>query len=235
MSRKLITIFFLLVVPLLSDSVAQTSQGAGKGVVLIANRKEVFLPCEYRIDKRFGSCPDGTTINLRAKLTKKLGSGARFLYEVSGGEVVGSGSKVQWDMSKLNPGTYAVLVKVFMDPSQLAQSERLIITVWNCEFCTGDCICPTINVKPSRSGVDAGGIVNFAANILGLDESRLTFKWKVTNGKIIKGDKTKKLTVRASKSEAGKKLIAMVEIGGLIPACACINSASETVDILLGR
>jgi hypothetical protein len=173
-------------------------------------------------------CPLGGD---RVSIHVELGFEAVSLrYQVSGGRIIGSGKDVVWDFANSPPGLYKVTVKAKRGKTSLPSITKTI-KLEECPDCDLPCTCPALVVMPSLSEVGAGDTVIFAAKVSGLDKHKITFKWKVENGKIIKGSKTNKLTVRASRSEADKKLTATVEIGGIDPICSCATFASETVDI----
>jgi hypothetical protein len=85
--------------------------------------------------------------------------------------------------------------------------------------------CPTISVScPSENG----STLMFGARVSG-SWSNLTFKWTVSNGKIVSGQGTSSVTIDVRGFE-GQSVTATVEVGGL-PDKTCLNVASCTLAV----
>ena len=200
------------------------------GFAVVLSKTKVQQWCHISKDPNV-ACPfGGERVNIHVEMGSEMDVSMR--YHVSGGRIIGSGKDVVWDLTNILPGHYKVTVKAKQGGKSIAAITKTI-ELEPCPDCDVGCTCPTLTLMPSRSTVGPGDIVVFIANVAGLKPT--SYRWKVENGKIIKGSKSKELTVRASELGAGQKLTATVEIGGTDLACSCMTTDSETVEILPKR
>lgn len=128
-------------------------KGASNGLVkrkpsveLKASTTLLTYPCPpdwYSISR---SCP--STADLQVSLTavtKDFNKQSVYAYTVSGGRVVGEGSKVIWDLSEAGPGIYAAVVEVQDNKKHRARST-VNVTLRNCGDCVNPMPCPTMVV-----------------------------------------------------------------------------------------
>jgi hypothetical protein len=220
---RLLAIFSLLF-SLGSFSLVYSQTLSGLAVVL--NKTKVQQWCPISKDPNV-ACPfGGEKVNIHVEMGSEADISLR--YRVSGGRIVGSGKDVVWDLTDLVPGHYQVTVKTKQGGRSLSAVTKTIV-LEPCPDCDVGCTCQTVYVVPSKASVNAGDVMEFVANVSG---SKVSYKWTVENGKIVKGSKSSKLTVRASQSGAGQKLSAKLEIGGTDRSCSCPIYFYETVDIL---
>jgi hypothetical protein len=222
MLKSLFTLIFFLAVGSLSMIFGQQSQRFEVSL----DKTVVNLSCPVSKTPD-AECPLGKD-RVRIHVEPRALAHISLRYRVSGGRIIGSGKDVVWDLANSRPGVYKLTVKA-KEGSRSLPAVTKTIKLEECPECDLGCTCPTLAVVPPRSSVVAGNTVIFASHITGVGQERITYKWTVENGKMIKGSKTGEVTVRALRS--GKKLTATVEIGGLDPTCSCQTIASETVDI----
>ena len=87
-------------------------------------------------------------------------------------------------------------------------------------------LCPTVALS-CRDTVEAGTILTFTATV-GVGLNKPTFKWTVSEGKIVSGQGTSYVNVDTSNLE-GKIVTATFELGGDDPACPNTASCSTQV------
>lgn len=146
-----------------------------------------------------------------------------YQYEVSGGRIIGSGSKAVWDLSGLQPGFYKITVGVDDGCGVCGELVTKEIKVVACEECyrTGDLarqvICPQeISITSNREKIKAGEPVTFTVNAKdwnGIDATKIVFNWSVSNGEIIGGQGTQTITVKSPVNSAGQNITATISVG----------------------
>jgi hypothetical protein len=154
--RSGLRIIFLSATSLLCVLLASvmTQKGSSKGllkkkpsVVLQASTTLITYPCPPDGHSMSGSCP--STADLQVALTamaKDFNKPPLYAYAVTGGRVVGEGSKVTWDLSGVWPGSYTATVEIQDDKKHRAFSS-VIVKIVNCPDCVISCfLCPTITV-----------------------------------------------------------------------------------------
>jgi hypothetical protein len=204
-------------------------------VVLQASRTTLTYPCWPSAYSSSRSCP--TNIDLQVPLTA-LASGfnkqARYTYTVTGGRVVGEGSKVIWDLSGGGPGYYQARVDV-EDSRKRRADASVTVTLAAC----GDCIniepCPTLvvncydQVKPGTVAVCKVMVGPFS----NLVSHSLTYEWSVnaSGGEDLSGKiQNHNLSISIpTEGLAGQTVYAKVEVKGLDGSCSGTASSSMVV------
>ena len=188
--------------------------------LLYLDRVELKIPAPpgYGCSEK---CDDGNMIiNVRARGINVKEWKNVYKYKVSGGRVLDEGKNIRWDLAGAKPGTYTITVAVG-DGKKIKEATGTII-VRDCD-CFVDCSCPTISVAGESEG-KAGEIITFTANISGGTAGDVTYDWTISQGEIVDGQGTPKITVVTSSAMTGT-VKATVEIGGMCADCARIQSA----------
>ena len=146
-----------------------------------------------------------------------------FAYSVSGGSIVGRGSRVDWDLSEVPEGTYTVVVSVDDGSGPLGKTMMKQIAVEDCAGC-GLIECPTIAILGPESLEDESV---FTANVIGGSQETVRYEWTVIGGEILEGQGTPFITVKIHTRAGGSVTI---KISGTDPAAACITSESVGFD-----
>jgi hypothetical protein len=119
-----------------------------------------------------------------------------FLYTwtVTGGTIQKEGRTVTWNLNGLAEGTYTATVEV-TDGNQHTTSGSTTVTIALCSGCEKPPPrCPTVSVSCS-SGLENQTLM-FDATVAGSSaETKRTYNWTVTAGKIISGQGTSRLIV----------------------------------------
>ena len=204
---------------------------AKPSVELHASKTLMTYPCPPGAHSHSGSCPTSNDVN--AALTsfpKGFNKQALYVYTVTGGRIVGEGSKVIWDLSDAGPGFYTATVEVKDEKKHRALSS-LTVSVAQC----GDCVfsdfpCPMFFVS-CYDQVKAGTPITCKVTVRpGTVAYPITYEWSArsSNGENL----SERISGRgtsisiATGGLAGHAVFATVELKGLDPTCS--NSASSS-------
>lgn len=108
------------------------------GVIYSINvdQGEVFEVCRIFIKKERISC---TQEEKYIKVSTRAGIEDEhktiYRYEVTGGQIIGNGANVEWDLSKAEPGTYVVTASVDVGYGFCSESKSTIVKVVECTRC----------------------------------------------------------------------------------------------------
>ena len=159
---------------------------------------------------------------------------ARYAYKVTGGRVVGDGSKVIWDLSGDGPGVYQARVDV-EDTRNRRADASVTVTLASC----GDCVniepCPTLVVKCyDQVKVGTAGVCKVVMGpFSNLVSHVVTYEWSVNSSS--GEDLSKRISDRGpsisipTKGLAGQTVYAKVIVRGLDPSCSGTVSGSTVV------
>jgi hypothetical protein len=101
------------------------------------SRLEVFSSCKSRkFSKKARMCwTENNLIKVSANLLGALESKTNYRYEVTGGQVIGNGSNVEWDLSKSRPGTYMITASADIGRGFCGNSVTRTVHVTQCPYC----------------------------------------------------------------------------------------------------
>jgi hypothetical protein len=135
-----------------------------------------------------------------------------YLYAVSGGRIIGDGESAGWHLSGVRPGVYTVTVSIKGKGAVSEQTRKQQITIRECD-CPFPCVCPILDVTDSGN-LRAGENATFTAIVTGgSDTTGLVYKWSVSQGEIVEGQGTPKVTVKTTPNMTGK-IEGRVEVTG---------------------
>jgi len=194
---------------------------------IILDKKVVCQPCPpgNRPLPDF-PCPD-MNMKFAVSAVKPENNQLKYEYTVSGGQIVGEGAKVIWDMTGAQPGTHQIRIDIGDKSKGEKRTETKTVTVRGYE-CFAVCSCPTLTVDAPQSPTKSGEALTFTANISGAPAD-ITYNWKVSAGEIIEGQGTPVIRVATNSKMAGKTVKATVEIGGVCEECPKSESADASV------
>ncbi len=175
-------------------------------------------------------CDDDMKIKVSAEAPGAKNGVAIFRYTVSGGNIVGTGANVYWDLNGVKPGTYTIAAAAADDGFGFnGETQTAQVSVSECVECYAECLeCPTLSIKGPSHIVKKGEIIEFEAIVSGGSQDEITYNWAIDkNGEIIEGQGMSKIKVKVLKSDI---VTATVEIGGLCESCLPV-SGSETTPI----
>ncbi len=152
-----------------------------------------------------------------------------YSYTVSGGRIVGTGSKVTWDLNKVMPGTYTLTAGVDDGCGLCGKRGTRTIIVRENESAPR-CVCPKITISDSyakrEKRPDERG---FHVNLSGPDRLGITYNWTLSEGTILSGQGTRAITVDPSGDPRGRPVAVTVAVSGLDPNCECPSTATRNL------
>lgn len=180
------------------------SQETGK---MELSKHEVKIPCPPGFRQWEGSeCGKDLTIAVTTSIKNFKEDEITFDYKVSGGQIVGNGSKVFWNLANTQPGTYTIYADI-KDKSgaNLGKTNTNIITVEDCGCIIDlDCVSDILIMGP-RKPIRAGELVTFTASLEG-GWGENNFDWKVSKGEIIQGQNTSSIKIKTTPEMANQKI-----------------------------
>ncbi len=176
---------------------------------------------------------DKEPINVRIKGDITTAQNAVFEYVTTGGQIIGAGTNVKWDISKEKPGTYQIIALIKRSDGTISgRTAEKLATVEN--DCIQDCSCPE-NTSISRplEPVHPGETIEFTANVVGGNQDELAYYWNVSAGKIVDGQGTPTISVSTSRKMASTELKTTVKFGkdGFCDGKCLNGEASTTLQI----
>ncbi len=194
------------------------------------DKEKAITECWWQpIYSKMRPCSDegGVEVTTVSKTAEK--DNLTYYYIVSGGKIVGQGAKITWDLGRVRPGEYKMMVGVGKDGIMRGKTVVKSIHVELCECEAPPCSCPTISVSGPTEWIKPGEQMVFRANMAGGSQDTESYNWSVSDGTIIKGQGTPQIVVQTMPAMLGKNVTATVELGGLCPECP--RTASATGEI----
>ncbi|HQU84464.1 MAG TPA: hypothetical protein PKY59_15105 [Pyrinomonadaceae bacterium] len=144
-----------------------------------------------------------------------------YKYTVSGGQIVGEGNNVQWNLYGVKPETYTINLEISENGKIKTATQSILVT--------DELVCPLLNVTASKEQIKIGESVIFEANVSGGTLDVKGYRWMLSSGIIVKGQDTSKIEVKPDPASADKSITAIVEIN--LNNGICPNTTSETVQV----
>jgi hypothetical protein len=200
-----------------------------------ADKIEIVIPCPpsmHRSEIAESPCfEDEKTyglVKIKTVVSNPKNSNLRYQYTVSGGRIDGEGAEIVWDLGRIRPGTYTISAQV---GDGFEFSETVVtktVTVRDCGCCLIPCTCPTFDVYDSN--IKAGESVNFEVIVVGGNVAEITYNWTVSQGEIIEGQGTPKITVKSSPEMTGE-IEAFVQLNSKEFCADCSKTGMGTATI----
>ena len=229
----------LLPCVLLAFVLTQTSSAYGllmknRSVVLHASRTLITLPCPPSAHSISGSCRNelGYEVTLTSE-TKDFHKKATYTYVVTGGQVVGEGSEVTWELSGVGPGIYTATVEV-RDNNKNHADSSVTVTVAACSDCVTPFFCPTMTIT-CYDRVKAGTPITCRLNLRAPPWIHVSaYKWSARSS----NDLDLSETIKSNDGYAsiptsglgGHVIYTTVEVKGIDPSCNSTASGSTRVE-----
>ena len=206
------------------------------------NRTEIITCSQINISQSNFCSNESQLIEVSTNATDPDGDILLYDYDVSGGKIIGSGSKVIWDLSGMKSGIYAINVLVDDGCGVCIEPTKKEIKVSECKNCNGETekslpkICPQgILINPNQEKVKVGETIIFTVSVESwnnIDADKFVFNWSISGGEIVSGQKTKTLTVRVPPDFTEQTISATVSSEDE----SCLhNPPSATVEIIKPR
>jgi hypothetical protein len=170
----------------------------------------VITPCD---EASLADARIPLTVNVQNFSTPNL----TYKWELSGGERVGEGANVTWDLSRATPGTYTanVVVDNNLNNGCTAFTSTKVI-VRPCP--PPPVVCPDVSVSGPPT-VTLGAPATFTATLSGgTPNITPTFNWRVTNGTISSGQGTPSIQVDTT-GLSGQSITATLSVEGYNMDC----------------
>lgn len=119
-----------------------------------------------------------------------------YRYAVTGGEIIGSGPRVNWDLTGFQPGTYSVTVKVDDGTTNPPAEKKVDVTLAERQ-CTS--LCPDAELSTVRT-IKGSADVIVSANIDAPPETKLI--WSTNGATIVAGQGSRSVRLRPAKENA---------------------------------
>ena len=206
-------------------------RGKKASVELQASTTLITFPCPLSAYSVSRSCPltDDRQVVLTT-LTKTFNKQATYVYTVTGGRVVGEGSKVTWDLSEAWPGIHTATVEVHDNKKRRATSS-VIVTLQNCADCVHIELCPMLVVS-CYDQVQAGTPVTCKVVARPwLDVFTLEWSVRDSNGEDLSERVSRRdpyISIRTD-GLGGTAIITKVEVKGIEARCPPTSSGSTIV------
>jgi hypothetical protein len=158
---------------------------------------------------------DGPTLDLATEASDPDLDTLSYQYSVRVGQIIGLGSKVKWDLTGVEPGSYEVTVLV-SDKDNGSALRAINVSLYLPGCCLPPCAALTIS---GPDEVEEGQSITFTASLAGGEPTvEPTYKWSVSAGTILKGQGTAIIEVDIS-GHAGQQVTVTLDVGGYPPEC----------------
>jgi hypothetical protein len=180
---------------------------------LILDETELTLPPRPGEEPLEGTkvSPD-MLIDVKTVATDPENDPLTYSYVVSGGRIIGEGSKVMWDLSGVEPGTYKITAGVDDGCGICGKTVTKVIEVFNVPIV--DIECPILKIN-GPSSVTNSSAMKFTATITDIQTKELTYFWAVNNAEIIDGQNSDTITVRIPANASNADSSITLRIGGV--------------------
>ncbi len=142
-----------------------------------------------------------------------------YSYSVSGGRILGTGARVQWDLADTMPGNYTITAGVDDGCDVCGKTVTRTITVIDCSpSCALPPACPLVEIQ-SPEVLDSFTEYFFLSKMLGADG--LDLEWIVVNGEIVEGQGTRMIRVRTGSISDSDAFGVSLKLSGFHPFANC--------------
>lgn len=198
------------------------------------DKTELIISCPPGYSKnRF--CEDyDMSVNISTFVKNPKNLALSYNYTVSGGKIIGEGKDVVWNLKRVYSGNYTITVSISGKGKVSKTTVTRNLKVITCPHCEVPCeVCPNLSVV-GGGNVKAGGNVEFTINIEPDYSEYSLYKWTVSEGEIVEGQGTGKITVKTTREMIGKTVTATVSVekiknSNLCPVCNLTESATAFI------
>jgi hypothetical protein len=215
-------------IPIGQESVALDNASNLRGIYV--DEKELVRP---RRDPNPAGCKTKVSPDMIAGVylsaTKFWGT-SDYRYTVTGGKIIGSGERVQWDLSDSPPGTYDISAKEFRGGKLIGEEQKAQIAVTTEPIC--DIFCPRISITTADQIVRPGQSFSVTTSLDRINgEMPTLYNWTVSLGQIVSGQGSRAITVMAPRTSLAGDLNVTLNVGGMEPSFACPNTAALNIKV----
>lgn len=180
---------------------------------LITSSATITIPCPRWVE---GSYSVGKLrLGVATEASDPDGDSLSYQYFVTGGQIIGKGAKVDWDLTGVKSGAYEVKVQV-SDPHGAIVSESSGVSVLSPIHCPAPCASISVSCPDD---VEEKKAITFTANVSGGEPTvKPTYNWTVSAGTIINGQGTESIEVDTT-GLTEQVVTATLEVGGYPAEC----------------
>lgn len=207
---------FLLLISISSAQTATLEQ-----VTLSRNSVPTYCPVARERPDSVCNKKDGQ-IEVVASVRNPKNEPVQIIYFASGGEIIGSGPRVIWDLHQARPGNHSITVGIGEGMVIRGKTITKPVEKYGCPICDPPCECPTLEIRAPDSPITAGDAFIVEADLRGgQQEPDPKYRWTVSEGTIIDGQGASRVLIRTDSKSPVKPLEVRLEIEavGLCPAC----------------
>ncbi len=186
-------------------------------IALTLSTRELVMQCEPGKRMREGLlASESMIVDVNASAVDPEGDLLRYDFTVSGGDIIGEGPSVKWDLSGVSPGMYTITSGADDGCGICGATKTESVTVRACEPTCSDISCPTITIN-SPDILDEETV--FTADVSGGSQQTVSYKWSVVNGVILRGHDSPSITVKMPAAPTDKISSVTVTIDGIDESC----------------
>lgn len=169
---------------------------------------------------------NGMLVSVVTTASDAEGDTLTYNYTVSGGRIIGAGTKVIWDLNGVRAGTYTITAGVDDGCGVCGKTATRTVTVIENES-TPACVCSEIQIDaPYLKKRNSGRY--FVVHLTGPKRTGLTYQWTISEGSILSGQGTNTITSSRPDEKIESPVTVAVEISGLDEGCGCPMKATRT-------
>ncbi len=201
------------------------------------DKTEVIIPCppiKSNFLKNHICYRDERLVKVFTSAKNPKNLALSYNYTVSGGKIIGEGESVIWDLKGVGRGIFTITVSITGKGKVSKKTETQRLKLITCPHCEVDCnLCPNLSIF-GGGNVKAGENVDFTVNVEPDYPEYSLYKWTVSEGEIVEGQGTKKITVKTTREMIGKTITATVSVEKIkdsdtCPTCNLSESATAFV------
>jgi hypothetical protein len=213
-------------IPLPTPTPRQNTPPDVVAVTMDKSRIEQWCPVRPR-----DSGDQSESVRIKSEAVDPDGDVIAYVYEVTGGRVVGQGASIVWDLIDVRPGNYSITVRAEDGSLKKGTAMTKNIKVEPSPDCDLPikCTCPKLSISVPPQPVRAGEVVTFTVTADDGKTSDYKFAWTISAGKIVGGQGTHQVKVKTTPAMAGTNLAVNVETAD---ECRCGNPVAEIVQIV---
>jgi hypothetical protein len=191
------------------------------------SKREVRYWCPFFVRESY--CPKEEMFVDVKTTAKNVGDDLKYYYVVTGGEIVGTGPNVKWDLQDTLPGKYSITVGIGKDNIILSKTITRDISEKACPICDPPCNCGSLSIEGPTAAAKPGDTILLNALVSGGPD--VAYKWTISAGTIISEPTASSITVKIPVDFKDDHLTATVELSGTDPSCSCPRTDTITVGI----
>jgi hypothetical protein len=177
---------------------------------------QVRLPQElsFYLDGQMIDTSGGNILEITTSAVDTYNDTLIYDYTITGGRIIGTGSKVFWDLSDAAPGRYLITAGVDDGCGVCGTTETKQVMVLGSEDSTKVIPCPGALITSNQKSILVGEIAQFRVNFLNINDAEgYQVYWKINSGNIVSGQGSDTLSVVAGWDSSDTGINASLSLG----------------------